>query len=130
MTAAPALTVAGCTWSLAHPARPKPMNAYRTLHHYARAAYDAEWRGIFHLLAIEQHLPRLGLVHITVAQQCRRLPLPDPGANYPTAKAAIDGLCDAGVLDDDTGTHVTEVAFVAPIKGHADVFALIIEELV
>ncbi len=36
---------------------------------------------------------------------------PDVGACYPAVKAAIDGIVDAGVLDDDNPDHLLYVTF-------------------
>lgn len=116
------------SWDLLHEARPLPMNQYRRLHHFARAEYDASWRSTFGWLARQARIPRLDAVVVTVAQTCRRKPLPDVGANYPTAKAAIDGLVDARVIPDDDPAHLHAITFVAPELGDVDRFLLIVEE--
>lgn len=116
------------SWDLVHHDRPLPMNAYRTLHFQKRAAYDREWRHTFGWLARQARIPRLPAVVVTVGQECRRPPLPDIGATYPTAKAAIDGLVDAGVLVDDSPQFVRAITFVAPTRGTRDLFVLIVEE--
>lgn len=103
------------------------MNKYRVLHFRARAAYDKHWRSTFYLLAMHAHIPAQTAVTITVAQTCKHHSMPDPGANYPTAKAAIDGLVDAGVIADDNGTYVKYLGFAAPERGDEDRLILIIE---
>lgn len=116
------------SWTLTHEARPLPMNAYRRLHYHARARYDREWRGAFHLLARRARIPRLAAVTVIAAQTCRPGPrLPDPGALFPTAKAAIDGLVDAGVIADDTGEFVRFIGMAAPERSDLDRFLLVIE---
>ena len=40
--------------------------------------------------------------------------MPDVAACYPTVKAAIDGLVDAGVVPDDGPFNVTRITFRAP----------------
>lgn len=116
------------SWELLHEARPLPMNAYRRLHFHQRAAYDAEWRSTFAWLARQARIPHLQAVTITIAQTCRRPPLPDVGAAFPTAKAAIDGLVDARVVPDDTPAYVRALIFVAPERGDADRLLVLIEE--
>jgi hypothetical protein len=39
----------------------------------------------------------------------------DVGACYPAAKAAIDGLVDAGVIPDDGPQYVTRLTFDPPV---------------
>lgn len=41
----------------------------------------------------------------------------DPGNSYSAAKAAIDGLVDAGVLADDTKDQVARIILNAPVGG-------------
>lgn len=108
--------------------RPLPMNAYRRLHYRQRADYDRGWRESFAWVARAKKVPHLDAAIVTVAQTCKRPPLPDVGASFPTAKAAIDGLVDAGVLDDDDPTRLLAITFVAPVRGTVDRFALIVEE--
>ena len=116
------------SWDLLHEARPLPMTAYRRLHFRQRAAVDLEWRQTFAWLARQARIPRLDGVIVTVAQTCRRPPLPDVGASFPIAKAAIDGLVDARVIPDDDPTHLHALTFVAPERGDRDRFVLIVEE--
>lgn len=116
------------SWTLEWEQRPVPMNKYRTLHYRARAAYDREWRTIFARLAQAQRIPHLAAVNVTVVQTCAHHSLPDVGAAYPTAKAAIDGLVDAGVLTDDTPEIVRFLGFAAPERSDKDRLVLVIEE--
>lgn len=116
------------SWDLTHQARPPTMNAYRRLHHYDRAAVDLEWRQTFAWLARAARVPRLDAALVTVAQTCRRPPLPDVGACFPIAKAAIDGLVDARVIPDDDPAHLLALTFVAPTRSDLDRFLLIVQE--
>lgn len=105
------------------------MNDYRVLHWRARAAYDKSWREAFGWLARKERVPRLSAAIVTVAQACRPgTPLPDTMASAPTAKAAIDGVVDVGVLPDDAGDYLLGVMFTPPAHGERDRFVLIIEE--
>lgn len=116
------------SWTLEWEQRPVPMNKYRTLHYRERANYDREWRRIFGTLAQVARVPHLAAVNITVVQTCAHHSLPDVGAAYPTAKAAIDGLVDAGVLDDDTPEIVRFIGFAAPERSDKDRLVLVLEE--
>lgn len=117
-------------WVLVHADRPLPMNKYRTLHHHDRAEYDASWRGVFKILALRAKVPRgLAAIEVEVHQACRRPPLPDPGASYPTVKAALDGIVDAGVIVDDTGERVRLLAFLPPVRGPVDRLLLVVREV-
>lgn len=73
------------------------------------------WRHAFRLLAMVQKPEPWQQAHIVV--DCRvKHPLPDTGNNYPAAKAALDGLIDAGVLPDDSAQHVLSITMNAPVK--------------
>lgn len=119
------------TLRLEHFRRPEPMNAHRTLHHHARARVDKSWRDEVAYLAIAARpRARFARAAITVEQTCRAgTTLPDVGACYPAAKAAIDGLVDAGVIPNDTPEHLVSLTFTAPAHGERDSLVLIVEEL-
>lgn len=116
-------------WVVARDQRPLPMNAYRRLHHHARAEYDEDWRAAFHVYARQAKVPRgLEAIEVEVHQACAKPPLPDPGASYPTVKAALDGIVDAGVIRDDTGEFVRLLAFFPPVRGPVDRLLLVLRE--
>jgi crossover junction endodeoxyribonuclease RusA len=116
------------SWQLTRAGRPVPMNEYRKLHWTARRDHDQMWRADFAWLARAQKIPPLEVVTIQVVQTCRPgVTMPDPGACYPTAKAAIDGLVDAGVIPDDSGAHVRYLGFGAPARSDRDRFVLVVE---
>lgn len=116
-------------WELAHPMRPLPENELRKLHWRKRAEYVAAWRETYGWLPREQRIPRLDAALVTVVTTCRTgTTLPDVGAVFNTAKAAIDGLVDAHVLPDDDPEHLLFLGFVAPQHGSSDRFVLILEE--
>jgi crossover junction endodeoxyribonuclease RusA len=115
-------------WEVSHDQRPLPANAYRRQHFQVRARYDREWRNSFGWRARQERVPALKAAIVTVYQVCRRPPLPDVGACFETAKAAIDGLVDAGVLPDDDPAHLVALNFVAPTRGETDRLILVIEE--
>lgn len=123
-----ALEVGGRQWVLEDNERPMTMNHYRTLHFHARAKYDKEVRGRFGWLARQARVPKLTAAIVTAVPLCRRGPLPDVGACFPTAKAAIDGLVDVNVLPDDKPAHLLGLTFIAPGLADRDALLLIIEE--
>lgn len=90
------------------------MNAERSGHWRTRAGSTAVWRTAFFWLAQEQHVPHLDACTIVVEHLVSTRRRIDPAACLPGAKAAIDGLVDAGVLDDDSGQYVHAVTFTAP----------------
>ena len=117
------------TWTLTHPARPLTVNKERTMHYQTRATAVREWRGVFHLLALEARLPHCAAITVHVDQELRnRAHIPDIGACFPSVKAAIDGLVDAGVIDDDDPVHLPLLAFAAPHVTGRDALTLTITE--
>jgi crossover junction endodeoxyribonuclease RusA len=107
------------SWSLSWNQMPAVENAHRTMHYRARAEYDRTWRQAFALLAREARLPT-GLAAVTVDvthERPNRRSLPDPAACAPSAKAALDGLVDYGLIPDDGPEHVHSVTFRVAVTG-------------
>lgn len=101
--------------------RPVTLNAERKANRYVRAKATALWR---HLAELEVRgrpgpVPKHGRVHIRfeAVYPSNAGVLPDTGALYPTEKAIVDGLVDAGVIEDDSGEFVAGLTSVAPRKG-------------
>lgn len=118
-------------WTLRHVGeRPPTMNQHRTLHHHQRANADRYWRGVFHLLAVEAHIPHLDACTLIVQplHKDRRSPQ-DVAACAPAEKAARDGLVDAGILDDDGPAYVHGVTFLAPVICGEDGMTLTVVEV-
>ena len=67
-------------------------------------------------------LPRLGRVMVEARPQQARGRLADAGAHLPTVKACVDGLVDAGRLEDDSPPFVTGLLLVAPCRGEDGVW--------
>ncbi|MFE7077886.1 hypothetical protein ACFU96_48215 [Streptomyces sp. NPDC057620] len=105
------------TFTLALPPGLKLMSANQRLHHRVRAGLTADIRGAAmatcseneHMRAalavagsdpVLEHAYILGVLH---PGSRRRI---DPANFYPSFKAAVDGLVDAGVLEDDDHTRV------------------------
>lgn len=64
---------------------------------------------------------------IVVTPYLARGPRQDIGACFPAAKAAIDGLVDAGCWPDDTPDWVTRLEFRPPVMGQGDGLELRLE---
>jgi hypothetical protein len=96
--------------------RPLTTNAERKMIPRARAAAvkiirtEAAWR------ARQLRAPRLDscAVYVTPHHANGRSPQ-DAGACAPAAKAIVDGLQDAGVLDDDSAEYVHSITYCAPV---------------
>lgn len=117
------------SFTLEYGVRPWTLNNERKLHHMQRAKLVKEWRGAFCDLAQEFMLPYMTSVEV-IAQpyvlngRYRQ----DVGGCFPAAKAAIDGLVDAGVLIDDNANVVKRLTFLAPLMGR-DAMAITILEV-
>lgn len=105
--------------------RPWTTNAERRGNRWQRAANTSEWRELFGWLARCRPIPTLtnASIRVRLVQKGR---LQDTAACHPAIKAAIDGLVDGKVLVDDTGQHVTEIIFHAPVRGKHDETTIII----
>jgi len=100
-------------WTLVFPRRPLSLNDERKKHWSQRAKDATEWRTEAAWLAREQRIPAGGKILITVeVWQSGRLQ--DVANCYPSVKAAIDGIVDAGVIPDDTPEYLDSITFVAP----------------
>lgn len=95
--------------------RPLTVNEVAKMHRFAWAARTAEDRSIWWAIANDAKVPRLECVEITVTPLHKNRSAPqDVAACAPEAKAAIDGLRDAGVLADDTADIVRRIIFHPP----------------
>ena len=112
-------TERGLIASVVVPLRPSSLNAERSSHWRTRHHATAEWRQTTNLVATGRtdYGPRVEPIRQPVSitvQPVQKGKLPDAGNCYPSAKAAIDGLVDAGVLIDDDPRHVHTVELRAP----------------
>lgn len=114
MTFAPALDFTGREWSLIHEERPWSLNTERTWHHQTRARFVKSWRYAFRILALEAKVPRLQACAVSVRPLGVRQ---DIGNCYGAAKAGIDGLVDAGVIENDTPEFLGAIVFLPPERG-------------
>lgn len=95
-------------YTLELPAGMQLLTLNQRLHPKRRNDYTQAIRQAAAICARNARIPRLERVHITAyvhhKPTARRR---DSGNWYLTAKAAVDGLVDAQVLEDDDDTHVT-----------------------
>ncbi|MFI7532614.1 hypothetical protein [Streptosporangium sp. NPDC049376] len=99
--------VAGArTWTITLPAGTPLLNANNRLHHAPKARLTAAIRAAGKQATEAAGVPPLARAHVFgilhPATRGRR----DPANWYPSFKAFIDGLVDAGVLPDDDDTHL------------------------
>lgn len=118
------------TWTLVDEGqRPLTVNAVARLHRQQWATHTRQVRETWAWLAVQARVPRLDRARIvaTPLHANRRSPQ-DVAAAAPHVKAAVDGLVDAGVLDDDSPEFLVELAFRPPDICGADGLRLVIEE--
>lgn len=90
-------------WTLLIPAPTTWMNANQRHNHWSQRSGPTKlWREAAELHARNAHIPRLERARITaVVHRADRRRDCDSHNRYPTVKAAVDGIVDAGVLEDD-----------------------------
>lgn len=118
-------------YRLTYEARPWTLNVERqSSGRWLRIKLVAEWRPAFALLARQARVPRCEQIAVTVRPELRHGgSIPDTAACIGAAKAGIDGLIDAGVLDDDGPLQVRRLTFEAPIITGRDALSLDVEIL-
>jgi crossover junction endodeoxyribonuclease RusA len=105
------------SWTIEHSGLVWTMNAERRMNVWRRAQLTREWRAAYKMLAIAQKVPKLEWARVVVQPYQKNGRLQDVGACFPTAKAAIDGVVDAGVLADDSAQYLVGLEFLAPLRG-------------
>ena len=105
------------TYNVIYPERPWTTNAERSSNRWHRAELVKKWRGAFDLLAKAQTIPQLSSVHIIAQPYQKGGRLQDVASCNPAVKAAIDGLVDAGVMEDDSPEYLLSITFLQPKKG-------------
>jgi hypothetical protein len=85
------------------------ISANERTHWAVKAAKTRAWRAKF--AAEARELPHMERVHILAEIRSATTRRRDASNLAPTVKAAIDGIVDAGVIDDDDDNHVTGVEF-------------------
>lgn len=107
------------SWTIEIPGRPVSLNTERNGNRYDRARATKPVRDAAHvywLHARSDGAPRkLDAIAVTARQLATDGRwLQDIGNCYPAAKAAIDGLVDAGLIPDDTAAHLVALTFLPP----------------
>jgi crossover junction endodeoxyribonuclease RusA len=99
--------------------RPWTANWARGKGHWVEVARrTAEWRTAWCALGHAHVGRQLRASRVVVTPYLpNRRGQQDTGGCFPAAKAAIDGLVDAGVWPDDTAEWVTELTFRPPVYG-------------
>jgi crossover junction endodeoxyribonuclease RusA len=97
--------------------KPILTNQERKGSRWDRAANTKKWREAFCILARNQKIPKMLWIEVLVQPTQSKGVLQDVGACMPSAKAAIDGIVDAGVLPDDSSEYVRSIKFLKPLRG-------------
>jgi len=110
--------------------RPLTVNMVAKLHRQTWAKLTAATRAEWTWLAREARVQPCHAVTLTVTplHKDRRSPQ-DVAACAPEAKAAIDGLVDAGLIPDDSPEHLLSVTFLPPVVCDVDGLAIDIREV-
>jgi len=104
-------------YRLQYDARPWTTNTERASNRYERARFTKEWRSAFTVLAKAHKVKPMHWATIIVEPHQKGGRLQDAGGCAPAAKAAIDGLVDAGVFPDDSGEFVRTITYLRPTRG-------------
>jgi len=95
--------------------RPLLANQAHQMNHHQLAPIRKGYRDGAATLARAQLIPHHDAVTVTAhAEYPTRRSLPDADAIAPSVKSIIDGLVDAGVIDDDGPAYVHSVTYLAP----------------
>ncbi|MFJ2752746.1 hypothetical protein [Streptomyces sp. NPDC087297] len=94
------------TWRIELPAGIELMNSNDRPTIRQRARLTRELREAGTAAAVKAGVPRLERAYVTCYLHPTTRGRRDPGNWYPSAKAFLDGVVDAGVLADDDATHV------------------------
>lgn len=108
------------SWRLALPPKTKLINANQTLHFRRKAEMVKIIRNAAWTMARHSSIPALQRAHVYfVVHPDTAVKRRDPGNWAPSAKAAVDGLVDAGVLPDDDSTRLIgpDPRIGQPVKG-------------
>ena len=108
------------SWRIALPPNTKLINANQNIHYRRKAELVKVIRNAAWTMARHSNIPALQRAHIYfVIHPDTRTSRRDPGNWAPTAKAAVDGLVDAGVLPDDDSTRLIgpDPRIGHPVKG-------------
>jgi hypothetical protein len=108
------------SWRLELPAKTKLINANQNLHFRRKAEMVKVIRNAAWTMARHSNIPALQRAHVYfVIHPDTSIKRRDPGNWAPSAKAAVDGLVDAGILPDDNKDHLLgpDPRIGTPVKG-------------
>ena len=116
-------------WFLEDDERPWTMNSERSWHWSKRAMRTKSTREKFFYLSKIEKVPKLDYVSIDVVPLYKGASVKaDTGSHFPSAKAAVDGIVDAGIIPDDSGKHIQKIIFWSPIDHSHDGLRLVITD--
>ncbi|WP_433235482.1 hypothetical protein ACQPYK_25415 [Streptosporangium sp. CA-135522] len=93
-------------WTVELPVGMTLLNSNQRLHPMAKAKLTKALRGAGRDAAAALGVPHFDRVYVIGELRPVDRRRRDPGNWYPSAKAVVDGLVDAGVLDDDDHTRL------------------------
>lgn len=99
------------------------------MHYQARAILAREWRHAFMILAKANAVKKFEQAVLIIQPHHASGPVQDVDACHPAAKAAIDGLVDAGVLKTDGPNHVVEIRYMKSLPDSVSGLSVILCEL-
>ena len=113
------------------PGRLWTLNGERKFRHWSeRSNQTAIWRHAVAVEAKSAHFVPMQPARIRIVPMQRSGVLADVGAHFPVAKAAIDGLVDAGFMDDDSPRHLIELTMSRPVRADHDGLVITMFQLV
>lgn len=99
--------MSGRTWTVELPAGLELLNANQRKHWSVKGRTSRAIRDAAHMLALADHVPAMGRAYIVAEYRPPDRRRRDVHNLFPSAKAAVDGLVDAGVLPDDSDEYLT-----------------------
>jgi crossover junction endodeoxyribonuclease RusA len=108
------------SYHLSVPAPLLTTNRERSGHWHTRADIVRQTRESAYWLAKQMWIPAMEKVIVEFYPHQAKGRLADAGAHLPSAKAALDGIVDAGVLPDDSPKYVVMMAMHAPQRADKD----------
>jgi hypothetical protein len=99
--------VNGRTWTVELPPGLELLNANQRKHWSAKGRTTKAIRDAAHMFALADRIPAVSRAYIVAEYRPPNRRRRDVHNLFPSAKAAVDGLVDAGVLPDDSDEYLT-----------------------
>lgn len=93
----------------------RPLLSNDTRHRQVLAREKRKWREAGCWMARAAKIPKLGPVQVAAWGVYPTRTMPDVGGITPSVKAVLDGIVDAGILEDDAPPFVLCEAYYPPI---------------